>query len=91
MPSVMISSTEFKVGRHPECDLHLSNPRLSEFHCRIERSCNENNGAMEVHLTDLSTSGTFINGQKLGTGSSKKIQNGDEIYLLMQDSSTGVT
>jgi len=61
--SAKIRSAEFSLGRHPDNDLHITDGRLSGFHCQIERSMNAESGAMEVALRDLSTNGTFKNGQ----------------------------
>lgn len=70
MPSVMISSAQFSIGRHPNNDLHIMDIRLSGFHCRIERSVCPATGSMQVHLVDLSTNGTYKNGQLVSLGCS---------------------
>ena len=62
VPNVRIKTAEFGIGRHPDNDLHISDGRLSGFHCRIIRLINVETGAMEVYLEDLSTNGTFKNG-----------------------------
>lgn len=47
-----------RVGRDPDCELHLPHSTVSSFHCELALS---NDG---VHLRDCdSTNGTFINGQ----------------------------
>ncbi|MGM0574845.1 MAG: FHA domain-containing protein [Myxococcota bacterium] len=48
------------VGRHPSCDLHVTDPTVSRRHCEFLWS----DGAVEVH--DLgSTAGTFVNGHRI--------------------------
>ena len=97
------------MGRHPDNDLLIADGRLSGFHCRIERSINAESGVMEVMLRDLSTNGTFKNGQmvsplcflvgnqysvfiiQIGKGNVVPLKNGDEIHLLLEDASAGVT
>ena len=91
MQSVKLSSPEFGIGRHPNNDLHIMDTRLSGYHCRIERSICEKSGAMLVHLIDLSTNGTYVNGQLLGRNKRVRLRNGDEIYLLVEDTSAGIT
>lgn len=60
--SVKIRTQTFSIGRHPDNDLQINDGRLSGFHCRIERGINEETGAMEVWLVDLSTNGAYKNG-----------------------------
>lgn len=49
------------IGRLPDCDMVLSNTRVSKRHCRIELLTNE-----AVEITDLnSTNGTFLHNRRL--------------------------
>lgn len=78
-----MKGVEFSVGRHPENDLHITDARLSGFHCRIRRSCNPETGAMEILLEDLSTNGTYKNGHKV-SGSWK------HFYLLVGNNDSDI-
>jgi pSer/pThr/pTyr-binding forkhead associated (FHA) protein len=50
------------IGRVTENTVVIADPRLSGKHCRISRKY-EKDGCMVAVLEDLSTNGTFINGQ----------------------------
>ena len=90
LQSVKISSPEFGIGRHPNNDLHITDTRLSGYHCRIERSICPKSGIMLIHLIDLSTNGTYINGQLVGKNKRTNLKNGDEIHLLVEDATAGI-
>ena len=60
-----IKSAEFGIGRHPANDLHILDARLSGYHCRISRENDPHTGAMQVFLHDLSTNGTYKNGEQV--------------------------
>ena len=62
VPSVRIRGSTFSIGRHPSNDLQIVDARLSGMHCRITRFL-DGEGRMKVHLTDLSTNGTYLNGE----------------------------
>ena len=91
LQSVKISSPEFGIGRHPNNDLHITDTRLSGFHCRIERSICPKTGVMLVHLVDLSSNGTYVNSQLVGRNKAVRLRNGDEIHLLYEDAEAGIT
>jgi len=55
-----IKSSEFRIGRSDQNDLQILNPLISGVHAVITRK--EMDGEMVVHVTDLSSNGTFING-----------------------------
>ena len=61
-PSVKIKTTSYTIGRHPSNDLQIVDARLSGVHCKISRT-RDRNGKMKIHLTDLSTNGTYVNGE----------------------------
>ena len=72
--SVAVERERFKVGRHSECDLTISDGRLSREHLRIERV----GDAFEA--TDLgSSNGTKLNGEELS--GSTVLKNGDALSL----------
>ncbi len=49
------------IGRLPDCDMVLSNTRISKKHCRIELQADET-----IVVTDLnSTNGTYLNNRRL--------------------------
>ena len=54
-------TSEFTIGRHPDCEMQVLDGRLSGSHCRITRSQGDD-GKMKVTITDLSTNGTYLNG-----------------------------
>jgi serine/threonine-protein kinase CHEK2 len=68
------------VGRHPECDLIVDIPTISNRHCII---FNENrDGNAVAILEDLSSNGTFVNDQILGRNKRRELEDGDEITIL---------
>jgi len=74
-----LDSNTFTLGRnskvcHP--GITLNNKKVSAKHCQIVRK------SEEVSLTDYSSNGTFINGERVGKDSSKLLQSGDVISLL---------
>lgn len=62
MPSRLpLMAKPLVLGRLPDCDMVLSNTRVSKRHCRIELLSNES-----VEITDLnSTNGTFLHNRRL--------------------------
>lgn len=70
----------YLVGRHPECDLIVDIPTISNRHCLL---FSENKGGhTKAILEDLSTNGTSINDQVLGRNKRRELEDGDEITLL---------
>jgi len=68
---------ETVLGRNANCDLVIPHPKVSERHCKIERTAN---GAI---LSDnKSTNGTFVNGRRVQKGQSVTLGPGDEVSLL---------
>lgn len=66
------------VGRKKECQHRILNTKVSGKHCSI--TADKDSGIFT--LIDLSTNGTFVNGQKIPSGEPFKISSGDKIYLL---------
>ncbi len=59
--SVEILNQVFTMGRVPDNDIQILDPRLSGKHCKIMRKF-ENDGKMVVVLEDSSSNGTYLNG-----------------------------
>ncbi|TVY39464.1 putative serine/threonine-protein kinase [Lachnellula subtilissima] len=75
-----IASGGYLVGRHPECDLIIEDPIVSNRHCLI---FTENKGSDTIGvIEDLSSNGTFINEAMLGRNKRRELQDQDEITIL---------
>ncbi len=59
---LVLSAATFAIGRHPRNDLVLKDPRISSFHCRIERD-EETAGFVVVDLK--SRNGTLLRGARI--------------------------
>ncbi|EXJ79075.1 CAMK/RAD53 protein kinase [Capronia epimyces CBS 606.96] len=70
----------YLVGRHPECDLIVDIPTVSNRHCLIFNE-NRNSGTLAV-LEDLSSNGTFVNEALVGRNKRRELEDGDEITIL---------
>ncbi|HEX2280401.1 MAG TPA: DUF3662 and FHA domain-containing protein [Thermomicrobiales bacterium] len=71
MPQVSLVSSPVRVGRAADNDLVLTDPEVSRHHARLETD------GQGWRIVDLgSTNGTWVNGERLGTGT---IAVGDEI------------
>jgi len=75
--NVNMLKESYTIGRRGECDVVISDIRLSGVHCRIYRDEDGN-----YYIEDLSSNGTFIEDEKIGKGNKRKITSGDKIYLL---------
>ena len=60
--SVEILNEVFTMGRVPDNDIQILDPRLSGKHCKIMRKF-DNDGRMIVVLEDSSSNGTHLNGE----------------------------
>lgn len=70
----------YLIGRHPECDLIVEIPTISNRHALL---FSENRaGHTRAVLEDLSTNGTYVNDQVLGRNKRRELEDGDEITLL---------
>ncbi|KAL1998651.1 hypothetical protein VTN02DRAFT_5804 [Thermoascus thermophilus] len=70
----------YLIGRHPECDLVLDIPTISNRHCLI---FSENKkGGMVAILEDLSSNGTFVNEALVGRNKHRELEDGDEVTIL---------
>ncbi|KAG2418531.1 hypothetical protein HFD88_001632 [Aspergillus terreus] len=70
----------YLVGRHPECDLVLNVPTVSNRHFLIF-SENRKGDSIAV-LEDLSSNGTFVNDAVVGRNKHRELEDGDEITIL---------
>ncbi|KIX00293.1 uncharacterized protein Z518_10432 [Rhinocladiella mackenziei CBS 650.93] len=70
----------YLIGRHPECDMILDIPTVSNRHCLIFNET-RNGGAVAV-LEDLSSNGTFVNEAMVGRNKRRELEDGDEITIL---------
>lgn len=65
------------IGRSSSCDVKISGVDVSSKHARLSLATNEVRDYF--FLTDLSSNGTFVNGEKLGRGSSVLMKSGDRV------------
>ena len=70
----------YLIGRHPECDLIVDIPTVSNRHCLVFNESRDGD-ALAV-LEDLSSNGTFVNDQILGRNKRRELQDGDEVTIL---------
>ncbi|EXJ96375.1 CAMK/RAD53 protein kinase [Capronia coronata CBS 617.96] len=70
----------YLIGRHPECDMILDIPTVSNRHCLIFNET-RNGGTIAV-LEDLSSNGTFVNEALVGRNKRRELEDGDEITIL---------
>ncbi|OAA73983.1 Serine/threonine-protein kinase domain protein [Cordyceps fumosorosea ARSEF 2679] len=74
-----IASRGYLIGRHPECDVVVSEGVVSNRHCLI---FTENNGNDAVAIVeDLSSNGTFVNEAIVGRNQRRELEDGDEIAV----------
>ncbi|KAH9892439.1 kinase-like domain-containing protein [Cubamyces lactineus] len=72
---------KYQIGRNTEQhknDIILPGMKISNFHCIIEWDGDEGPHSA-VKVTDLSSNGTYINGEKIGKGHFKVLRDGNEI------------
>eukprot|EP01102_Stenamoeba_stenopodia_P019877 TRINITY_DN7598_c0_g1_i1.p1 TRINITY_DN7598_c0_g1~~TRINITY_DN7598_c0_g1_i1.p1 ORF type:complete len:522 (+),score=113.56 TRINITY_DN7598_c0_g1_i1:345-1910(+) len=73
---------EFTIGRGPTCTLPLKNVNvISHLHCKFTREPGDTAKDDIVFLEDLSTNGTFVNGEKLGKNNKILMTNGTEVMV----------
>ncbi|KAH8698260.1 putative cell-cycle checkpoint protein kinase [Talaromyces proteolyticus] len=70
----------YLIGRHPECDLVLNIPTISNRHCLIFNEIR--NGDVVAVLEDLSSNGTFVNEAILGRNKHRELEDGDEVTII---------
>ncbi|KAI1799286.1 checkpoint kinase 2-like protein [Daldinia bambusicola] len=75
-----IPSGGYLIGRHPECDIIVDDPIVSNRHCLI---FTENKGDDTVAiLEDMSSNGTFVNEAIVGRNQRRELQEQDEIAVM---------
>ncbi|KAL4781155.1 cytochrome P450 [Aspergillus varians] len=70
----------YLVGRHPECDLTLNVPTVSNRHFLVFPE--NRRGDTVAILEDLSSNGTFINDAIVGRNKHRELEDGDEVTIL---------
>eukprot|EP01114_Cavostelium_apophysatum_P013992 TRINITY_DN3508_c0_g1_i1.p1 TRINITY_DN3508_c0_g1~~TRINITY_DN3508_c0_g1_i1.p1 ORF type:complete len:541 (+),score=161.53 TRINITY_DN3508_c0_g1_i1:317-1939(+) len=82
-PCVELTGTGITIGRRQsECDVIFTDRLISGKHCKIFREESDD----IVFVQDLSSNGTFLNGEKLGTGKTQTLRNGAEITFALRRS-----
>ncbi|OLN88653.1 putative serine/threonine-protein kinase fhkC [Colletotrichum chlorophyti] len=75
-----VASGGYLIGRHPECDIIVNEPVVSNRHCLI---FSENKGGDTVAiLEDLSSNGTFVNEANVGRNKRRELEDMDEITII---------
>ncbi|KAI0482428.1 Pkinase-domain-containing protein [Xylariaceae sp. FL0804] len=75
-----IPSGGYLIGRHPECDVVINDPIISNRHCLLFV---ENKGADSTAiLEDMSSNGTFVNEAIVGRNQRRELQEQDEIAVM---------
>ncbi|KAL4866404.1 hypothetical protein BDV12DRAFT_187475 [Aspergillus spectabilis] len=70
----------YLIGRHPECDLVLNIPTISNRHFLVFPE--NRRGDTVAILEDLSSNGTFINDAIVGRNKHRELEDGDEVTIL---------
>ncbi|KAE8326811.1 cytochrome P450 [Aspergillus sergii] len=70
----------YLIGRHPECDLVINVPTISNRHFLIFPE-NRKGGSVAI-MEDLSSNGTFINDAIVGRNKHRELEDGDEVTIL---------
>ncbi len=76
-PDYNFSESRVIFGRKSTCNVQIKHPAVSGLHCIIEQ---KENGV--VFITDLSTNGTYVNGNLLGRNNSILLKDSSEIFLI---------
>ncbi|KAL4955056.1 cytochrome P450 [Aspergillus filifer] len=70
----------YLIGRHPECDLSLHIPTVSNRHFLMFPE--NRRGDTVAILEDLSSNGTFVNDAIVGRNKHRELEDGDEVTIL---------
>ncbi|KAL2866788.1 cytochrome P450 [Aspergillus lucknowensis] len=70
----------YLIGRHPECDLVLNIPTVSNRHLLVFPE--NRKGDTVAILEDLSSNGTFVNDAIVGRNKHRELEDGDEVTIL---------
>lgn len=74
---------EVSIGRHPNCDIVVSDKRASGQHLRIYRD-----EAFHYFVENLSANSCFISEHKMNKGDTRQLQHGDAVSLCVSAHST---
>ncbi|KAF7713347.1 Uncharacterized protein PECH_001501 [Penicillium ucsense] len=70
----------YLVGRHPECDLVINSPTISNRHFLLFSE--KRKGDVVAMLEDLSSNGTFVNDALVGRNKHRELEDRDEVSIL---------
>ena len=85
-PSLNLTESEYSLGRGDKCSVSLASTTFRESkyflaysstHLKIVRDLTKNH----VYIQDLSSNGTFVNGEKIGKNKKRVLENNAEIAL----------
>ena len=79
-PTLNLIEEEFTVGRKSTCNFQIQDRLVSGNHCKIYRQIS--NLGTCVFLKDLSSNGTYVNGQLVGKNNTIPLQDASEIVLI---------
>ncbi|CDS02704.1 hypothetical protein LRAMOSA00109 [Lichtheimia ramosa] len=80
--------TGYMLGRADNCDFICDRPEISKNHCCIymESGNNGRQKGINVYLEDMSSNGTFVNGQRVQSDDRRRIlRSGDNIQLYRKE------
>ena len=80
-PDIEITTDSFTVGRKEYNNLSINNHKISSTHCIISRE-KEADGTYGYFIDDVSSNGTFHNGNKMGKQNRNFLIDGDTIEIL---------
>jgi serine/threonine-protein kinase Chk2 len=80
-----LSENEYIIGRADYCNVQITDSvvkepllqTISKKHCRIVKTMSG------VYLEDYSSSGTYVNSEKIGKGNKRILKNSDQISLVV--------
>ena len=72
----------YSIGRGPDCDIVISDPRVSSLHCLI--FCDYSDDGLAMCVSNCSESGTYVNDAliRVRQGERYELKSGDEIFLM---------
>ena len=77
LDNVNLLEESYTIGRNSVNKVVVPDIRLSGVHCKIFKDDEDN-----IWIEDMSSNGTFIEDEKIGKGTKRKLVSGDKIYLL---------
>ncbi|KAL2259172.1 hypothetical protein VTK26DRAFT_7248 [Humicola hyalothermophila] len=70
----------YLIGRHPECDIRVDEPQVSNRHCLLFTE-HKGNDTVAI-IEDLSSNGTYVNEAVVGRNQRRELKEYDEISIL---------